>query len=142
MPIAGVVADANVLLSAVVGKAALRVLTEFAIQVHVSRFNAGEVTEYLPKMASKYALPIELVQLQWTLLPLRFHKADDYSIHFEEALAALKDRDPEDAHVLALARTLKLPIWSNDRDLSNLGVECYPTAKLLRTLQLQEEAQK
>ena len=31
MPIAGVVADANVLLSAVVGKAALRVFTEFNV---------------------------------------------------------------------------------------------------------------
>ena len=40
MPIAGVVADANVLLSAIIGKAALRVITEFAIQVHVSQFNA------------------------------------------------------------------------------------------------------
>ena len=43
MPIAGVVADANVLLSAAVGKAALRVLTEFDIAVHVAQFNTDEV---------------------------------------------------------------------------------------------------
>ena len=140
MPVAGVVADANVLLSAVVGKSALRVLTEFSIEVHVSRFNADEVAEYLPEMASKYKLPIELVQLQWTLLPLRFHNEEDYSMYFEEAFDTLKDRDPEDAHVLALARSLKLPIWSNDRDLSSLSVECYTTAQLLRTLQ--EKAKK
>ena len=36
MPIEGVVADANVLLSAVVGKAALRVFTEFNVIVHVA----------------------------------------------------------------------------------------------------------
>lgn len=137
MPIVGVVADANVLLSAVVGKSALRVLTEFAIEVHVSRFNVDEVTEYLPEMAAKYNLPLELVQLQWKLLPLRFHTAKDYSNYFEEASAELKDRDPEDAHVLALARSLHLPIWSNDRDLGSLRVECYTTAKLLRTLEEQ-----
>src|SRR5262245_51249297 len=65
MPIASVVADANVLLSAVVGKAALRVFTKFTVTVHVAQFNADEVTEYLPYMASKYELPLELVKMQW-----------------------------------------------------------------------------
>lgn len=39
MTIAAVVADANVLLSAVVGKAALRVITEHGVTVHVTEFN-------------------------------------------------------------------------------------------------------
>ncbi len=43
MPIAGIVADANVLLSAVVGKAALRVFTRFEVVVHVTQFNADKV---------------------------------------------------------------------------------------------------
>ena len=43
MLIEGVVADANVLLSAVVGKAALRVFTQFDIAVHVAQFNCNEV---------------------------------------------------------------------------------------------------
>ena len=43
MPIAGVVADANVLLSAVVGKAALRVFTEFDVIVHLCQFNPHEI---------------------------------------------------------------------------------------------------
>jgi len=51
MPTAGVVADANVLLSAIDGKSALRVFTEFAIEVHATEFNADEVSEYLPEMA-------------------------------------------------------------------------------------------
>ena len=48
MPIEGVVADANVLLSATVGKAALRVITAFDVVVHVAQFKADEVAEYLP----------------------------------------------------------------------------------------------
>jgi predicted nucleic acid-binding protein len=135
MPIAGVVADANVLLSAIVGKSALRVFTDFAIQVHASQFNADEVTEYLPEMAQKYKLPVELVSLQWKLLPLRLHREEDYEMYLPDALGELKNRDPEDAHVLALARSVGLSIWSNDRDLANVTVECLTTAKLLRALQ-------
>lgn len=63
MIIDGVVADANVLLSAVVGKAALRVFTEFSVPIHTSQFNADEVLEYLPVMAHKYDLPIDLVSV-------------------------------------------------------------------------------
>jgi predicted nucleic acid-binding protein len=135
MPIAGVVADANVLLSAIVGKSALRVFTEFAIQVHATQFNADEVTEYLPEMAQKYKLPVELVSLQWKLLPVRLHREQHYKAHLPDALAELKNRDPEDAHVLALAKSVGLSIWSNDRDLANVTVECLTTAKLQRVLQ-------
>ena len=140
MPIAGVVADANVLLSAVVGKAALRVFTEFAVVVHVAQFNTDEVAEYLPHMARKYELPVELVEMQWKLLPLRMHPVDEYHSRLPQALADLKDRDPEDAHVLALARSLTLPLWSNDRDLRGLDVECYTTARPLRLLTEQKES--
>lgn len=142
MPIAGVVADANVLLSAVVGKAALRVFTEFDVMVHVARFNTDEVAEYLPHMAGKYKLPMELVEMQWKLLPLRIHPVDDYRRRLRKAITDLKDRDPEDAHALALARSLALPIWSNDRDLIGMGVECYTTARLLRLLSERKDSQR
>lgn len=118
---AGVVADANVLLSAAVGKAALRVFSEHKIPVHTTRFNAEEVIEYLPRLSSKYEIPLELLQLQWKLLPLQIHGPESYAHHLEEAKRLLVARDPEDAHPLALARTLSLPIWSNDSDLACLG---------------------
>ena len=134
MPIEGVVADANVLLSAVVGKAALRVITAFDVVVHVAQFNADEVTEYLPLMAAKYNLQIELVEMLWKLLPLRIHPLRAYQPHLSQAIEELKHRDPEDAHALALARSLDLPIWSNDRDFQSVKVACYSTARLLRAL--------
>ncbi len=139
-PIAGVVADANVLLSAVVGKAALRVFTEFDLMVHVAQFNTDEVAEYLPRMARKYGLPVELVEMQWKLLPLRIHANDEYRSRLPQATADLKDRDPEDAHALALARSLALPLWSNDRDLQGLDVACHTTARLLRLLTERNES--
>jgi predicted nucleic acid-binding protein len=61
---------------------------------------------------------------------------DDYKDHFKGALQDLATRDAEDAHALALARSLHLPLWSNDRHLMNLGTEVYSTSRLLRVLEL------
>ena len=131
---AGVVADANVLLSAALGKAALRVFSEYKIPVHTTRFNAAEVEEYLPRLSSKYEIPLDLLQLQWRLLPVRIHSEESYGQHLENARRLLDSRDPDDAHPLALARALSLPLWSNDSDLANVGVDCYTTARLLKLL--------
>jgi len=130
----GVVADANVLLSAVVGKAAFRVFSEFKVPVHTTRFNADEVEEYLPILSAKYGIPLEILQLQWTLLPLRIHAPESYREQVEMAKRVLASRDPDDAHLLALARTLSLPLWSNDSDLADVGVQCHTTARLLKVL--------
>lgn len=135
MPIDAVVADANVLLSAIIGKAALRVFTEFSLQVHTSRFNCDEVESYLPRLSKKYGLPEHLVALQWQILPLRIHPEKDYSHEMGRALRLLQSRDPDDAHPLALSYALRLPLWSNDRDFQSADVRCYPTARLLKLLE-------
>lgn len=142
MPIESVVADANVLLSAVTGKAALRIFTEFEVTVHVARFNADEVLEYLPEMAANYGLPNEFVEMQWKLLPIEIHPLSDYHHYLDQALVDLAKRDPEDAHALALARKLDLPLWSNDRDLAGLDVECYTTARLLAVLKNKQTSKR
>lgn len=131
MDLDAVVADANVLLSAVVGGAAHRIFAEYELRVHAARFNLIEVEEYLPRMAKKYQLPLDLVFLRWRVLPVQAHEKSEYQNEFRRASIDLKERDPEDAHALALARALGLPLWSNDRDLANRGVRCYPTARLL-----------
>lgn len=135
MPIDAVVADANVLLSAVASKAALRVFTPYGLTVHATEFNASEVGEYLPLMASKYRLPEDLLQLQWRLLPVVLHPVRDYADRLPAAVESLRERDPEDAHALALAWALRLPLWSNDRDFEGQEVERYSTAALLRSLE-------
>jgi len=47
---------------------------------------------------------------------------------------ALAKRDPDDAHPLALAMALELPLWSNDKDLDGQGAVRLTTAKLLAIL--------
>lgn len=135
MPIAAVVGDANVLLSAAIGKAALRVFTEHRVRVHAARFDADEVAEYLPKLAEKYGLPAGVVELQWRLLPLCTHERVDYTECLAGARRDLATRDPDDAHPLALAGALGLPLWSNDKDLLGHDVACYATARLLAVLE-------
>lgn len=130
-----VVADANVLLSAVIGKAANKIFSEFVLRVHVAEFNAREVEEYLPMMAEKYKLPMDLVQLQWRILPIIKYTPTRYARYYKKAVKDLKERDPEDAHVLALARALGLPLWSNDHHLEKIGLPVFTTAKLLRVLE-------
>ncbi len=130
MPIGAVV-----LLSAAVGKAALRVFTEHGLTVHATELNADEVEEHPPHLAAKYDLPEELVQLQWRLLPVVLHPEPEYAGWVAEALAQLRDRDPEDAHALVLARALRLALGSNDRDFEGQAVERYTTARLLRELE-------
>jgi predicted nucleic acid-binding protein len=134
MRIDAVVGDANVLLSAVIGKAALRVFREHEVHVHVTTFNEDEVARYLPRLSARYALPHDLVELNWRLLPRTTHDQDVYREELERARADLADRDPDDAHPLALARTLGLPIWSNNRDLQGQDVARFTTAQLLASL--------
>lgn len=133
--IEAVVADANVLLSAVIGKAALRVFTDFEVEVHASRYNCDEVEEYLPRLTSKYSLSEELVRIQWQILPLRTHPEHEYAGRFDEAMSRLAERDADDAHPLALALTLGLPLWSNDSDLVDRGVKVFTTASMLAELE-------
>ncbi len=132
--IAGVVADANVLLAAVVGKAALRVFTDFDVKVCATEFNCAEVDEYLPALARRYGLEAELVAIQWRMLAIEVHAEDSYASAFETAVSRVAGRDPDDAHPLALAMTLGTSIWSNDSDLQDCGVACHTTAELLAFL--------
>ncbi len=82
MPIDAVVADANVLLSAAIGKAALRVIVEYSVEVHVTDFNVSEVKRYIPRLCEKFDLPKDLVELQWRLLPLKLHTEEEYEGNF------------------------------------------------------------
>ena len=97
-----IAADANALLSAVVGKAALKVFTETTLSVATTSFNVKEIEEYLPEMASKYGLEIEIVQAHLALLPLEIYEDTDYQDLLEETQKKLGSRYPEDVHLLRL----------------------------------------
>ena len=129
-----VAADSNVLLSALIGMAALEILTHPDIEVVTTRFNLDEVEEYLPRLAAKYRLDEKSLILQLKMLPVISFNPPHYENHRRRAQKYLKDRDPDDIHLAALAFKEDIPIWSNDKDLSVLPMPVYTTAQFLKIL--------
>jgi predicted nucleic acid-binding protein len=100
-------ADANVLLSAVVGGRARDVLTHAGVEeVLTTAATLGEVQEYLAHLARKKRLALETVLLAAASLP-----------------------------VTVVQRPADVPVWSNDNDFEEADVEWYKTAKLLKRLE-------
>jgi len=129
------VADANVLLSAVLGGRAGLVLKLKAVEeVLTTAFTMAEVQEYAADLARAKRLPLDVVLLATAALPVTVVERDVYADLLPEAERRISQRDPDDAEVLALALHLKLPVWSNDRDFEGTGGERYTTAQLLRKL--------
>ena len=128
-------ADSNVILSAVIGKAALQVFLRPEIELITTRFNILEVEEYIPHLASKYGLDGRSLLLQLKMLPMAVFDEKHYYSHIPQATRLLKERDPDDVHLAALALKEEAPIWSNDRDFEKLSLQVYTTAQLLKALE-------
>ena len=134
-PLRSVAADANVLVSAVIGKAALRVFLRSPLAVVATACNVAEVEEYLPRLAEQHGMVPEMLEAQLRILPVTVYQERFYREHVREAGRLLAGRDPDDVHLLALALKLRVPIWSNDRDLEGLPVEVFTTARLPKRLE-------
>jgi predicted nucleic acid-binding protein len=129
-----VAADSNVILSALIGKAALKVFTQSSLDVITTESVLEEVREYIPFMTALYALTPQVVEGQLRLLAIREYSSKDYQRYMGEAERRMGSRDPDDVDLLALSLMMKAPIWSNDNDFKDCGVEWYTTAKLLKIL--------
>lgn len=127
--------DSNVILSAVIGKAALRVFLRPDIELVTTQFNILEVEEYIPRLAAKYGLDEKSLQLQLKMLPMTVFPEKYYKPHKIAATRLLKGRDPDDIYLAALALKEEIPVWSNDKDFDKLPIPAYPTAKLLKILE-------
>ncbi len=133
-PLAAVAADANVLLSAVLGPAALKVFTQTDLSV-TTQGVLQEVREYLPIVAKQYDMLPQALEGQLRLSAVRECEPDEYASALEAAKRAIARRDPYDVDLLALALAFGVPVWSNDSDFKDAGVEWYTTARLLRRLE-------
>lgn len=131
-----VAADANVILAAVIGKAALKVFTRSGVRVVSTVATLAEVREYLPKMAESYGIAPEILEAQLRLLAITKQPSADYKKFIPRANCLMGERDPDDVELLAMALALDIPVWTNDRDFEVAGVECYTTARLLKALGL------
>lgn len=129
------VVDANPMISALLGGAALRAFWNEAVKEWATtQFTVNEVLFYLPRLASKIHVPEEMLRLELELLPLRIYKKASYRDFISEAKRRIAERDANDVDLLALALKLDYPIWTNDQDFEQTGPTLYTTAKLLETL--------
>lgn len=132
-------ADANVLLSALIGGQAIRVLRHEAIEeILTTEVTLAEVQEYAGPLARKRRLSVDLVLLAAATLPVTGVPRSVYAPSLTEARKHIGRRDPDDIELLPLALHLELPVWSNDNDLENTGVVWRTTASLLATLAVSE----
>jgi len=129
------VADANVLLSAVLGGRARAVLEHPRItEVLTAETTLAEVQEYAAQLAAKKHLSLDVVLMAVVTLPVNVVQREDYEKSIAEARRRIGRRDPDDVELLALALHTGLPLWSNDNDFEDVGIEWYTTAELLARL--------
>ena len=131
-----VAADSNVLLSAVARRGAWRVFEETDLVVVTTDFNIAEVEEYMPEFGERYGIEMDRLYAAVETLPVVRYGESEYMSHLKKARRYLDHRDPDDVHLAALALKLNIPVWSNDRDLTELPLEVYTTARLLKALGL------
>jgi predicted nucleic acid-binding protein len=132
-------ADANVLLSAVIGGRARLVFRHPKIQeILTTAHTFSEVEEYAPVLAERRGLPADVIILAVAALPIVIVDRARYAKKLPDALRRIGRRDPEDAELLALALQFKIPVWSNDKDFNSVNVDLFTTADILRHLSVIE----
>lgn len=114
--------------------AAGRVFDKPDLVVVTTEHNIGEVLEYLPLFAARYKLSEEFINDTFAALPLEVYSEVQYSGELSRATELLGRRDPDDVALAALALTLRIPIWSNDRDFHAFPFGSITTAQLLKRL--------
>ena len=132
-------ADADVLLSAVLGGMAASILRHPDVEeVVTAEATFQEVQEYAPQLARKKRLSLDLVLLTVASLPVKVIGREEYAAAIARAEKRIARRDPDDVDILALALHLGVPVWSNDNDFHGADIEWYTTAELLKKLRIGE----
>jgi predicted nucleic acid-binding protein len=130
-----IAADANALLSAVIGGRARLVLNHPEInEVVTTEATFEEVREYALLLGRKKKLAPDTILLTVAALPVSIVSPEVYSDAMDEARKLIGGRDPDDVEILALTLHLKIPLWSNDNDFEGCGIERFTTAEILSKL--------
>jgi predicted nucleic acid-binding protein len=130
-----IVADANVVLSALIGgRARLVIASPHEPKCIATEAVAHEIARHVPRLAAKRDLDPALLLAALQVMPIEWKPAISYKGQRKEAEKRIADRDPDDWPTVALALELDLPVWSQDKDLSIAGIEVFTTGELLDAL--------
>lgn len=96
--------------------------------------NIEEVRRGLTHIAHKRGLDLDLLLDAVEALPVERLAEPAYRGKLTAARNRIGKRDSTDADLLALALVEEAPIWSQDKDFEDCGVELYTTERLLKML--------
>jgi predicted nucleic acid-binding protein len=126
-------ADANAILQAILGRASLAMETG-RVELATTLATLNEVREHFSELAGKYHIAADSLNEGLALLGIKAYGRRKYRAKLAEAGRRMGQKDPDDVPLLALALTLKVPVWSNDRHFLGVGVQRYTTRELLAKL--------
>lgn len=129
--------DANILLSiAIWGQGRTAVLFRRAakagVRFYTTVYTLTEIEKYLPVLADKQGIPLELARSALQTLPVVAITKTAYRHRMGQAEALI--RDHRDAELLALAIELQLPVWSQDKDFKDTGFPSLDTGDMAALL--------
>jgi predicted nucleic acid-binding protein len=134
-----IAADANVLLSAILGGRARLILESSQIEeILTTESVVAGVREYAVVLAKKRNLPADILLLMASL-PVTVLQPGAYERSLSEARRRIGRRDPDDVEILALAIQLRILLWSNDDDFEDAEIQWHTTKELLHELGLFRE---
>lgn len=102
---------------------------------------ASEIAEHLPKLAAKRGLDATLLFAALQAMPIDWKLPDDYEDQREQAQQRISHRDPDDWPTVALALKLELPVWSQDKDMDDAGLQVLTTGELLDAMRAAEQTE-
>jgi predicted nucleic acid-binding protein len=102
---------------------------------------AEEIARHLPRLAAKRGLDQALLLAAFQVMPIEWKSSADYEDQQEEAEKRIAARDPDDWPTVALALKLELPVWSQDKDIADAGIEVFTTGEMLDALRAAEQDQ-
>lgn len=113
-----VVADANVVLSALIGgRARLVFALPLAPACIAPKAVADEVARHLPRLSERRGLDASLLFAALSVIPVAWETAAADESRREDARRRMGERDPDDWPMVALALARSLPLWSQTRQL-------------------------
>lgn len=95
---------------------------------------AEEIARHIPRLAAKRGLDEALLLSALQVMPVEWKPSADYEGQRAKAERRMADRDLDDWPTVALALELDLPVWSQDKDFADAGVEVFTTGQLLDAL--------
>ncbi len=95
---------------------------------------AVEIARHIPRLATQRRLDPALLFAALQVMPIDWKPASDYDDQRQQAERRIAARDPDDWPTIALALTLGLPVWSQDKDLTTAGLDVFTTGELLDAL--------